>query len=46
MSRNETGFDLDDEEYENLSEDERCEIDRNTNELMEEIMFPDGRDDD
>ncbi len=39
-------YDIDDEEYENMSEEERAEISERTMEDALEMMFPDGRDED
>lgn len=45
MKDDRTLFDIDDNEYEGLSEEEQNEISRNTDELMLDIMFLDGQDD-
>lgn len=39
-------YDIDDEEYENMSEEERAEISERTMEDALEMMFPDERDED
>lgn len=39
-------YDIDDEEYENMSEEERAEISERTMEDALDMMFPDGRDED
>lgn len=39
-------YDIDDEEYENMSEEERAEISERTMEDALEMMFHDGRDED
>ena len=44
MKDDRTLFDLDDKEYEEMSDEEKCEISQNTNEMMMDIMFPDGQD--
>ncbi len=45
MKDDRTLFDLSDEEYEGMSDEEKYEISQNTNEMMDDIMFPDGHDD-
>ncbi len=39
-------YDIDDEEYENMTEEERAEISERTMDDALEMMFPDGMDDD
>ena len=45
MRDDRTLFDVDDEEYEEMSEEKQNEISRNTDDMMLDIMFPDGQDD-
>lgn len=44
MKDDRTLFDLDDKEYEKMSDEEKCKISQNTNEMMMDIMYPDGQD--
>ena len=46
MNDNRLLYDIDDEEYEKMSEEERVEISERTMEDALEMMFPDGMDDD
>lgn len=39
-------FDIEEEEYDNMSEEEQEQIDENQLDVMDDIMFPDGHDDD
>lgn len=39
-------FDTEEEEYDNMSEEEQAQIDENQLEVMNDIMFPDGNDED
>lgn len=45
MRRNESYFDVTEDEYDNLSEEEQEEIDENQLDFIDDYMFPDGRDD-
>jgi hypothetical protein len=45
MKDERTHFDVDDEEYEKMSDEQKYRISQNTNEMMMDIMFPDGQDD-
>ncbi len=44
MKDDRTLFDLDDKEYEDMSDEEKYEISQNTDEMMLGIMFPNGQD--
>jgi hypothetical protein len=46
MKDDRTLFDLDDKEYEEMSDEEKYKISKNTDEMMMDIMFPDGQDED
>jgi len=45
MKDDRTLFDVEDDEYEEMTDEEKYEISRNTDVMMHEIMFPDGQDD-
>ena len=45
MKDDRTLFDVEDDEYEEMTDEEKYEISRNTGDMMLEIMFPDGQDD-
>ena len=45
MKDDRTLFDVEDDEYEEMTDEEKYEISRNTDDMMLEIMFPDGQDD-
>lgn len=44
MKDDRTLFDLDDKEYAEMSDEEKSVISQNTDEMMMDIMFPDGQD--
>lgn len=41
-----TYFEIDEEEYDNMTEEEQAQIDENQLDVMDDIMFPDGHDED
>lgn len=45
MKDERTLFDVEDDEYNEMTDEERYEISRNTDDMMLDIMFPDGQDD-